>query len=378
MIGSVRVFAIINYSLSGKSMECAFKYSDGDVIAVEADESVAIEEHWDMDFAAFTICCPVYKIKGKGFPEEVSLQYRDNPLTYLSPTFIPIRWVSLSFVLLFLKSFIVSISYPKSVSPKLKPEIALCIGPLQYNYSQGLRIVEYFELYKLLGITKFYVYYLTSTPEVKRIIDYYENEGLIEIFDWQLTGYNFENNLRYGGIFSSLNECVYRARVVDSFKYAAIIDFDEILMPFKNNSLSLFIKSLGNHSEYIFSNTFFHKFMKDDESSTPDNAVNRFLYTQSRIERTQVYIKTSRTKYVVDTEEAIEIGNHHTWRTYTSNTFYVPENLGLLFHYRDGLVRNEEIEEKNVDFSARRFGSKLWKLVDFVCAEIFDNGKCPL
>lgn len=264
------------------------------------------------------------------------------------------------------------------MTTKLKPEVALCIGPIQYNYSQGLRIVEFFEIYKLLGVPKFYVYYLSSTSEVKKIIDFYEAEGLIEVFDWELNGYHFENNFRYGGIFSALNECVYRARVVDSFQYAAIIDFDEVLMPFKNNSLVNFIESLGKHSEYIFSNTFFHKYMKDDDSSTPDDAVNRFLYTQSRIERTQVYIKTSRTKYVVNTEEAIEIGNHHTWRTVSSDTFYVPEDLGLLFHYRDNLVRNEEIETKNVDFSARRFGSKLWNRVDFMCGSIFEDGKCPL
>ncbi|KAL5279058.1 hypothetical protein ACFFRR_003587 [Megaselia abdita] len=358
LIGSVRVFAILDFSLSSEPMECSFKYKNGDVISVVADESQAIEEHWDMDYASFTISCPIYK-DGHGLPIEVSLQYRDNSMTYLSPTFIPI-------------------SYPKSLTPKLKPEIALCIGPLQYNYAQGLRIVEYFEIYKLLGVTKFYVYYLSSSDEVRKIIDYYEKEGLIEIFDWELNGYHFENNFRYGGIFSSLNECVYRSRVVDSFKYAAIIDFDEVLMPFKNNTLTDFIESVGDHSEYIFSNTFFHKYMKVDDSSTPNDAVNKFLYTQSRIERTQVYIKTSRTKYIVDTEEAIEIGNHHTWRTVSSNTFYVPEDLGLLFHYRDGLVRNEDIEEVNVDFSARRFGSKLWKGVDLVCAEIFEDGKCPL
>lgn len=264
------------------------------------------------------------------------------------------------------------------MTPKLKPEIALCIGPLQYNYSQGLRIVEYFEIYKLLGITKFYVYHLSSNEDVQRIIEFYEKEGLIEIFDWELNGYHFENNFRYGGIFSALNECVYRARVVDSFKYAAIIDFDEVLMPFKNNSLPHFIESLGKHSEYIFSNTFFHKYMKEDDSSTPDDAVNRFLYTQSRIERTQVYIRTSRTKYVVRTDDAIEIGNHHMWRTVSSDTLYVPEEDGLLFHYRDGLVRNEDIEEKNIDFSARRFGSKLWKHVDLTCKKIFEDGKCPL
>uniref|UniRef100_T1H5B6 Glycosyltransferase family 92 protein n=1 Tax=Megaselia scalaris TaxID=36166 RepID=T1H5B6_MEGSC len=254
--------------------------------------------------------------------------------------------------------------YPKSFKETLKPEIALCIGPLQYNYAQGLRIVEFFEIYKLLGITKFYVYYLSSSNEVKQIIEYYEKQGLIDVLDWELEGYHFENNFRYGGIFSALNECVYRSRIVDSFKYAAIIDFDEVLMPFKNDSLPKFIESLGDHSEYIFSNTFFHKFMKEDDSSTPDDAVNRFLYTQSRIERTQVYIKTSRTKYVVKTEEAIEIGNHHMWRTVSSDT--------------DSLVRNEDIEERNIDFSARRFGTKIWKNVDKVCGAIFENGKCPL
>lgn len=91
MIGSVRVFAILDLSLSGVSMECSLKYPNGDIDSFEADESQAIEEHWDMDYASFTIACPVYKDEIKGLPIEVSLQYKDNPLTYLSPTFIPIR-----------------------------------------------------------------------------------------------------------------------------------------------------------------------------------------------------------------------------------------------------------------------------------------------
>lgn len=91
LVGSIRILAIIDLSLSGVSMECSFKYLNGDVVAVEADESQAIEEHFDMEYASFTIACPVFKSDGKGLPVEVSLQYRDNPITYLSPTFIPIR-----------------------------------------------------------------------------------------------------------------------------------------------------------------------------------------------------------------------------------------------------------------------------------------------
>uniref|UniRef100_T1H559 Uncharacterized protein n=1 Tax=Megaselia scalaris TaxID=36166 RepID=T1H559_MEGSC len=49
VIGSVRVFAILDLSLSGYSMECAYKYPDGEVQTVFADESVAIEEHFDMN-----------------------------------------------------------------------------------------------------------------------------------------------------------------------------------------------------------------------------------------------------------------------------------------------------------------------------------------
>lgn len=90
VIGSVRVFAILDLSLSGYSMECSYKYPDGEVQTVFADESVAIEEHFDMEFASFTISCPVFKSL-KGLPEKVSLQYKDNSLTYISPTYVFIR-----------------------------------------------------------------------------------------------------------------------------------------------------------------------------------------------------------------------------------------------------------------------------------------------
>lgn len=47
-------------------------------------------------------------------------------------------------------------------------------------------MVEYFELYKLLGATKFYVYVDTIGTDVSWIIDFYKGEGIVEAISWDI------------------------------------------------------------------------------------------------------------------------------------------------------------------------------------------------
>lgn len=83
--------------------------------------------------------------------------------------------------------------YPKFhlnslLPPKLENKIAVCVGPAQNYFSNVLRIVEFVELYKQLGASKFYFYKNSVSDDVDRLFKYYQKQGIVEIFNWNLTG----------------------------------------------------------------------------------------------------------------------------------------------------------------------------------------------
>lgn len=120
-----------------------------------------------------------------------------------------------------------------------KDQLSICVGPAQENFKNVLRVVEFVEFYKLLGATKFYFYNSSVTPDVDKLFRYYEKSGIVEILQWHIEGYAFEKELRYDGIFAMMNDCVYRSSIVDNFKYTAMVDFDEIIIPLAPNTTNL-------------------------------------------------------------------------------------------------------------------------------------------
>lgn len=265
---------------------------------------------------------------------------------------------------------------------KTIPALAVCIGPLQKNYSEVLRLVEFIEMYRILGATKFYFYLQNATNEVIDTLEHYRQLKLVEVLEWNFHGYEFEKEVRYEGIIAEFNECAFRVGVVEGYRYAAIVDLDEILIPLRHNSLMHYLREVdeGRASEFVFRNVFYHKKDSHDLFSVPPGILNRFLYTQIKVRRTlEIQPYYSRSKYIVNTRSVIELGNHQSWRSLRGYTPYlVRYNTGLVYHYRDKCINCKQI--LITDYSARRFGSLIWNRVDDVCRKIFyyRGGLCPL
>lgn len=367
VFGSVRVFGVLTRVMPSK-VYCHFKYESNKVQEIEPLESVALNEHEWKPHSAYTVLCPVTSITSKSsihLPKYVALVYESDPMTFSTPTFVPIR-------------------YPKGdLVGEPTRGIAVCTGPMHKNYNQALRLVEYVEMYKMLGAEKFYFYNMSSTSNISQILEYYEERGVAETMDWKLEGYEWEVNMRYYGIFAALNECLYRATFVDGFKYVVIVDLDEILIPLKFNSLTEYMEENDNSDigSWLFRVAFFHGFEKSDSFNTPEDAINKFLYTQAKVRRIEPLAPYDRSKYIVKARSIIEVGNHWVWRTLPNvKEVTLPVEDGLTYHYRDDCVINVTCNKRTVvvDYSARRFGSILWDKVDPICGIVFKSGVCPI
>ena len=52
-------------------------------------------------------------------------------------------------------------------SPVNSTDIGVCVKPMHFHYNKTLELIEFIELNKILGVTKFTLYNDTVSPEVK-------------------------------------------------------------------------------------------------------------------------------------------------------------------------------------------------------------------
>jgi hypothetical protein len=82
-----------------------------------------------------------------------------------------------------------AIRYPKlfNRSSKFQSQnngLLVCVPAFQGNYSKVLRIVEFIEIYKLMGAYKFYFYNASISQDVDRVLRYYVENDNVEVLDW--------------------------------------------------------------------------------------------------------------------------------------------------------------------------------------------------
>lgn len=79
-----------------------------------------------------------------------------------------------------------------------------------------------------------------------------------------------------------MNDCLYRAHVVDNIKYMALVDLDEILMVFHENSnlLDFLVDNdKKNYNSFLFRNVFFFRTNKQNYTTVPKNSSKCLLYS---------------------------------------------------------------------------------------------------
>lgn len=66
-----------------------------------------------------------------------------------------------------------------------RDDLMVCVcSPFHANFKQALRLVEYIEIYKMMGAKKFYIYNDYSSSNVQKVLDYYQNQSTVEVIEW--------------------------------------------------------------------------------------------------------------------------------------------------------------------------------------------------
>lgn len=117
----------------------------------------------------------------------------------------------------------------------VKKKFGVCTKQLNYpNRDFAIRLIEWVEMLKILGVEKIYGYNRYVHPDIFKVMQYFEEKGVLEVkaflepsetpyivHDWPVR--TLELNL--------LNDCFYRTKNI--YKHVAVLDLDEIIMPAK-------------------------------------------------------------------------------------------------------------------------------------------------
>lgn len=96
-------------------------------------------------------------------------------------------------------------------------------------------MVEFIELYRLLGATHVTLYNDTVGTEADCALKYYENKGLVTILPWHRLDMISQREIRTEGLFAALNDCLYRSMY--KYEYVALVDLDEFIIPRHNDTI---------------------------------------------------------------------------------------------------------------------------------------------
>ncbi|XP_068240663.1 uncharacterized protein [Palaemon carinicauda] len=229
--------------------------------------------------------------------------------------------------------------------------MSVCIKPFHYEFNRAVWLVEFMEFYLLLGANHFIFYNHTVGPDVQKVLEHYENEGIVTVLPWALP-VKSQKEIRTEGIFAALNDCNYRS--IGRFNYTAHVDVDEFLIPRGYPKLLDLMADVGNFNTYIFQNVFFYLYWENDTSlheamfgEAPSSSLGTDLFgDESSAPYLLTVFKTrrlskphkagTRSKFIVRPETVVEVGNHNVWEHISGGkkVLNIPPNKGLSHHYR--------------------------------------------
>ena len=214
--------------------------------------------------------------------------------------------------------------------------IAACVS-VAYWVIEPYKLVEWLELQRILGIDKVVVYNNSLAPQSARILEQYAKTDFLDFRQ----SHNFISDpgeLTFHLHMSPvINDCMYR--YMYQYKNLAMIDFDEIIVPHANNTLTEVLKTMERKEtyhparSYVFRNAYFFFDYKPDIDQHPHLRTLKYRIRQ------EVSELGYSAKSIIEPISCHAMHNHYCWgvNKHYENGFhmaFVDDKLALLHHYK--------------------------------------------
>ncbi|XP_051255621.1 uncharacterized protein LOC127363140 isoform X1 [Dicentrarchus labrax] len=156
----------------------------------------------------------------------------------------------------------------KAINDSFPYNFTVCLSTM-FDFTNVLQLVQGLEMLQLLGVNRVVIYKTSNSPEIKHVLDYYTQKGLVEVIPWSMSRFlnvsrgwlpeHGPGDLHYFGQIPALNDFIYR--YMYQSRYVALQDIDELILPQSVNSwselLPLLEKKYGADKCYMFENNVF-------------------------------------------------------------------------------------------------------------------------
>ena len=201
-------------------------------------------------------------------------------------------------------------------------------------------LMHWIEFNKALGATYITILIDSINNELYNAIRPYQEEGLVEIIDWQHHGISLQEH----GMMASAQECIYRN--INRAEYLNLHDSDEILVPQKHTSWKEMIQDLKSitditkYASFSFPNAYWYDVglpIKSAEEMLCDGMKLPEYFKRTNRSTSPEYVHP-KDMIVLDLLKSSD-GIHHIndWRDGKEKEFRVPTNIGQSFHFRTPL-----------------------------------------
>lgn len=344
-----------------------------------------IRENWNLKYSACFVLCPV-RVPPLDVPQYVSVVSRlrappGNLLT-LRNTDQDADFAKPSANFSGGGDFQRPLPHTPPSGEQIPDRMAVCVKPFHFSYDQALYLMEYLEFYALLGVSHFTFYNHTLGPRASCVLHSYQSGQVpgnlttydleplqpaeaannatprilkslhyqrptISVLPWNLR-MRSQKEIRTEGLFAALNDCLYRTMY--RYKYLALVDLDEFIVPRYTDTLNELLSSLNqrfrnrNTGAYSFQNAFYYLQFADDPLATSGipggsdqlSSVRASLVTQRKTRRRyKLHPQKQRSKYICKPEAVVEAGNHFVWEFSPGmGSLNIPPKEAILQHYR--------------------------------------------
>ncbi|KAL5277428.1 hypothetical protein ACFFRR_002583 [Megaselia abdita] len=207
----------------------------------------------------------------------------------------------------------------------VKKNFGVCVKQLDFLYNDmSVILVEWLEVLFSMGVEKVHLYNVTAHYNMVKVLRYYEEQGKVEFRPITLPGAQpnipslyhqyFFNNLGRQLFFEDMlfNDCFYRNMY--NFKWLAVIDIDELIMPIKNlttwNDILQSVEQSPDIEGYGFRNLFY--FDDNKYFNVTHEDVAPYLHFTNLVHRAANHSDEGySTKSWFNTERVVSIHNHY-------------------------------------------------------------------
>ena len=347
---AVVVFGYRRRSAPAVAFYCLYKYADGRTECIQQQPTVnELDSHnaFKMKAAPLAYNCRV--MPGSEIPEYVALSTSKDCDVAYSSDYVPVRYSK------------------HSTQPEPQVGVGVCVQTPVFNETGETyehtkqKLLDFIEMNRALGVELITLYYLSNIDSriVSFLRDRYAKENLLQVVKWK--PFTVNEPMHYFGELLVIQECLYRN--LHRVKYLAMIDIDEIVLPYTEQSLGTMMHKLdqdhGNTASFVFKNVMFFD-AKTNRTSLPELCQGYKVpkFVQWKLALACQFPYGTRSKVIVRTDLAVELDIHTIFSAVhgrVSRSFNVPQGVAVLAHYRDVPLGQCNLDGAKEDRTAMKY-----------------------